>query len=62
MQDVKIGQINATINKQENPGLYQAELGKINSAHSRERSKYIGEGIYFLLLILSWCRLCLPLC
>ncbi len=52
MQDFKIGQINATINKQENPGLYQTELDKINTAHSREKTKYIREGIIFLLLIL----------
>jgi two-component system sensor histidine kinase CiaH len=52
MKDVKIRQTNTTINKQESPGLYQAELDKINSAHSREKTKYIGEGVIFLLLIL----------
>ena len=52
MQDFKIRQINATIRKQETPGLYQIELDKINTAHSREKTKYIGEGVIFLLLIL----------
>lgn len=52
MQDFKIRQINATIRKQETPGLYQIELDKINSAHSREKTKYILEGVVFLLLIL----------
>ncbi len=52
MRDFKVRQINATISKQETPGLYQIELDKINKAHSREKTKYIGEGIIFLLLIL----------
>ena len=39
MQDVKIRQINTTINKQESPGLYQTERGKINAAHNREKAK-----------------------
>ena len=52
MQDFKIRQINATIRKQETPGLYQIELDKINTAHRREKTKYIGEGVIFLLLIL----------
>ncbi len=52
MQDFKIRQVNATISKQTTPGLYQLELDKINIAHGRERTKYIGEGFIFLLLIL----------
>lgn len=52
MRDFKRNQVNATINKQEFPGLYQVELDKINSAHSREKTKYISEGVIFLLLIL----------
>ena len=52
MQDFKLRQINATINKQNNSGLYQVELDKINAAHKREQAKYIGEGSIFLLLIL----------
>jgi two-component system, OmpR family, sensor histidine kinase CiaH len=52
MQDFKIRQINATVSKQENPELYQVELDKINGAHKREKTKYIGEGSIFLLLIL----------
>jgi two-component system, OmpR family, sensor histidine kinase CiaH len=52
MQDFKIRQVNATISKNENPGLYQVEVDKINTAHSREKTKYISEGAIFLLLIL----------
>jgi two-component system, OmpR family, sensor histidine kinase CiaH len=52
MQDFKIRQINATINRNENPGLYQIEADKINTAHSREKTKYISEGVIFFLLIL----------
>ena len=52
MQDFKTRQINATISKQQTAGLYQIESDKINTAHSREKTKYIGEGAIFLLLIL----------
>jgi len=52
MRDFKQRQTNATISKVETPGLYQIELDKINKAHSREKTKYIGEGVIFLLLIL----------
>lgn len=52
MREFKVNQINATINKQVLPGLYQVELDKINTAHSREKTKYISEGAIFLLLIL----------
>ena len=52
MQNFKTRQVNATINKQEAPGLYQVELNKINKAHRSEKAKYIGEGAVFLLLIL----------
>ena len=52
MQDFKIRQVNATISKEKTPGLFQLELDKINKAHTREKTKYIGEGSIFLLLIL----------
>ncbi|MEO7393580.1 MAG: ATP-binding protein [Chitinophagaceae bacterium] len=52
MQDFKIRQVNATISKKETPGLYQLQVDKINTAHRREQTKYIGEGVIFLLLIL----------
>lgn len=52
MQAFKVNQINATISKQQHPGLYQVELDKINKEHSREKTKYISEGAIFLLLIL----------
>lgn len=52
MRDFKVNQINATINHQQLPGLYQVELDKINTAHSREKTKYLSEGVIFLLLIL----------
>ena len=52
MQDFKIRQVNATISKEKTPGLFQLELDKINKAHTREKTKYIGEGSIFLILIL----------
>jgi signal transduction histidine kinase len=52
MRDFRTRQINATINKNKNPGLYQVELDKINTAQYRDKTKYIGEGVIFLLLIL----------
>ena len=52
MQDFKTRQVNATISKNETPGLYQVELDKINKEHQTEKAKYIGEGAVFLLLIL----------
>lgn len=52
MRQFKTNQVNATINKQGLPGLYQVEIDKINTLHSREKTKYISEGIIFLLLIL----------
>jgi two-component system, OmpR family, sensor histidine kinase CiaH len=52
MRDFKVNQINATISQQQLPGLYQIELDKINTEHSREKTKYLSEGVIFLLLIL----------
>jgi len=52
MRRFKTNQVNATINKNNNPVLYQTEIEKIQLAYSREKAKYIGEGSIFLLLIL----------
>ena len=52
MRSFKTNQVNATINKNDNPVLYQTEIEKIQLAYSREKAKYIGEGSIFLLLIL----------
>ena len=52
MRSFKTNQVNATINKDNNPVLYQTEIEKIHLAYSREKTKYIGEGSIFLLLIL----------
>lgn len=52
MQDFKIRQINSTISKSGNPGLYKAALDKVQNSHRRENEKYIGEGSIFFLLIL----------
>ena len=52
MRSFKTNQVNATINKDNNPVLYQTEIEKIHLAYSREKTQYIGEGSIFLLLIL----------
>ena len=52
MRKFKTNQVNATISKNGNPGLFQIEIDKIHLAYKREKTKYIGEGSIFLLLIL----------
>ena len=52
MKDFKTEQLNKTLQNQVSPGLYQIELDKINTAHKRERIKYLSEGVIFFILIL----------
>ena len=52
MKNLKIHELNTTIDSVSNPLLFQNELKKINIEHSRNKSKYLGEGSIFLLLIL----------
>jgi two-component system sensor histidine kinase CiaH len=52
MRDFKIIQLNVSIDKQNQPGVYNFALAKIQADYKRNSAKYIGEGSTFLLLIL----------
>ena len=52
MKNFKINQLNGTVDSLSVPALYNAELSKINTDYKRNKTKYIGEGIIFLLVIL----------
>jgi two-component system sensor histidine kinase CiaH len=52
MRNFKINQLTSTIDSSSVPVLYKAELSKINAEHKRNKTKYIGEGSIFLLVIL----------
>jgi signal transduction histidine kinase len=52
MEDFKTTQLNAKIDSAASPALYQRVLNKINSEHNKNKSKYLGEGSIFMLLIL----------
>jgi two-component system, OmpR family, sensor histidine kinase CiaH len=52
MRDLKISKLNTSIDRLTTPSLYQSELNKINTDHKRNKSKYLGEGSIFFLLIL----------
>jgi two-component system, OmpR family, sensor histidine kinase CiaH len=52
MRGFKITELDFSINRNNTPSLYQAELNKIIDDHKRNRTKYLGEGSIFLLLIL----------
>ena len=51
MNEFKIHQLNTTIDKEVSPALYQNELRKIEKEYWVNRTKYIGEGLVFLLLL-----------
>lgn len=52
MKKFEISSLQAKIDSATSPVLYKQELEKINREHNQNRSKYIGEGSIFLLLIL----------
>jgi len=52
MRDFKKAELHFTVDSATNPKLYQSQLEKINIAHQREQSKYIGEGSIFFIVIL----------
>jgi K+-sensing histidine kinase KdpD len=52
MRDFKITKLDFSINQNATPSLYKTELNKIINDHRRNRTKYLGEGSIFLLLIL----------
>jgi two-component system sensor histidine kinase CiaH len=52
MRNFEITKLGFAINRNATPSLYRAELNKIINDHKRNRTKYLGEGSIFLLLIL----------
>jgi two-component system sensor histidine kinase CiaH len=52
MRQFEVEKIDATINKNSTPVLYNNELQKINKHFTANRTKYLGEGSVFLLLII----------
>jgi two-component system sensor histidine kinase CiaH len=51
MRDLKISQLNSVVDRLSVPVLYNSELKKINKDHKKNKTKYVGEGTIFLLLI-----------
>lgn len=52
MRDLEKSKLHLNIDSLATPSLYQTELDKLNDEHSRNKSKYLGEGSIFFLLIL----------
>jgi signal transduction histidine kinase len=52
MRQFKIILLDASINKQESPDLYQATYANIQKEYNTNVAKYVGEGATFLILIL----------
>jgi two-component system sensor histidine kinase CiaH len=52
MKKFEISSLQAKVDSTSTPVLYNQAIEKINREHSKDQSKYIGEGIIFLLLIL----------
>lgn len=52
MRDFEISNLRSTIDSSASPVQYQQELLKIAGEHKRNKSKYIGEGTIFFLLIM----------
>jgi K+-sensing histidine kinase KdpD len=52
MRGFKVRQLDVTIDSISTPQLYHGELDKIISDHKKNKTKYIGEGSIFFLLIL----------
>lgn len=52
MRDLRIADLRSSVDSTLNPAIFQDRLSTIHADHSRESTKYIGEGCIFLLLIL----------
>lgn len=52
MRTLKARQLSITVDSLNTPMLYHSELNKINITHENNKAKYIGEGSFFLFLIL----------
>lgn len=52
MRNYEVSNLRSGIDSTATPVLYQQELNKINDGHRRNKSKYLGEGSIFFLVIL----------
>ncbi len=52
MRDFELQKLKATINKNATPVVYQTELNRINTGYKLNKTKYLGEGGTFFLLLL----------
>jgi signal transduction histidine kinase len=52
MKDYKLQQLQLTIDKTTSPVLYDTQFTRINDDYRRNKTKYVGEGSIFLLLIM----------
>src|SRR5687768_14508094 len=52
MRDYKILHYISVTDSTKNPGVYHAEIRKINEEYKRGKTKFYGEGGFFFLLIL----------
>ena len=52
MRNLRISQLKATIDSSATPVLFQTESNKINTAYKKNKTKYIGEGGLFFMVIL----------
>ena len=52
MKSLRIRQLRSSIDSTHTPKLFRDELSKINTEHRKNKTKYIGEGSLFFLVIL----------
>jgi two-component system, OmpR family, sensor histidine kinase CiaH len=52
MLEFRIHQLDASLDKSIHPNLYQQEYNRLQNIRKRDSTKYIGEGVIFLLLII----------
>jgi two-component system, OmpR family, sensor histidine kinase CiaH len=52
MRNFEVSNLRSRIDSMTTPVLYQQELSRVNDEHKRNKSKYLGEGSIFFLLIL----------
>src|SRR5690348_4152726 len=51
MRDLKISRLRSSVDSVSAVTFYDLQLKKINSDHKKNRTKYVGEGVIFLLVI-----------
>ena len=52
VKELAIGQLNSTMDRSKSPRVYEAAWDRIVKDHQREKTKYLGEGSIFFLLLL----------